>query len=68
VLEETGVVSRVIRGRTHMLSLESPALEGAADWMDRQRAVWTRLFDVVEDHLAGDDRTHTERIEEKLGC
>jgi DNA-binding transcriptional ArsR family regulator len=52
VLEETGVVSRVIRGRTHLLSLEPPALEEAADWMDRQRAVWTRLFDVVDDYLA----------------
>ena len=51
VLEETGVVTRVIEGRTHRLSLEPQALEGAAEWMERQRAVWTRLFDVVDEYL-----------------
>jgi len=51
VLEETGVVSRVIDGRTHRLSLEPQALEGAAEWMERQRAIWTRLFDVVDEYL-----------------
>jgi DNA-binding transcriptional ArsR family regulator len=51
VLEENGVVSRVVDGRTHRLSLEPRALEGAAEWMDRQRALWGRLFDVVDDYL-----------------
>ena len=51
VLEETGVVTRVVKGRTHVLSLETEALGEAADWMDRQRAIWTRLFDVVDDYL-----------------
>ena len=51
VLEETGVVKRVVDGRTHRLSLEPRALDGAVDWMDRQRAVWGRLFDVVDDYL-----------------
>jgi DNA-binding transcriptional ArsR family regulator len=51
VLEEAGVVSRVIVGRTHRLSLEPKALEEAAEWMERQRAVWTRMFDVVDDYL-----------------
>ncbi len=51
VLEETGVVTRVVRGRTHRLSLEPDVLSEAADWMDRQRAVWERLFDVVDEYL-----------------
>jgi DNA-binding transcriptional ArsR family regulator len=51
VLEETGVVSRVIEGRTHRLSLEPKSLEEAAEWMERQRAVWTRMFDVVDEYL-----------------
>ena len=51
VLEETGVVTRVIEGRTHRLSLDTPALAEAADWMDRQRALWGRLFDVVDEYL-----------------
>jgi DNA-binding transcriptional ArsR family regulator len=51
VLEETGVISRVVEGRTHRLSLEPRALESAAEWMERQRAVWGRLFDVVGQYL-----------------
>jgi DNA-binding transcriptional ArsR family regulator len=51
VLEETGVVTRVVRGRNHLLSLDPEALEQTADWIDRQRAVWTRMFDAVEDYL-----------------
>jgi DNA-binding transcriptional ArsR family regulator len=51
VLEETGVVTRVVDGRTHRLSLEPEALAEAVDWMERQRALWGRLFDVVDDYL-----------------
>ena len=51
VLEETGVITRVIEGRTHRLSLEPDVLSEAADWMDRQRALWGRLFDVVDEYL-----------------
>jgi DNA-binding transcriptional ArsR family regulator len=51
VLEETGVVTRAVEGRTHRLSLRPGALSEAADWMDHQRALWGRMFDAVEDHL-----------------
>jgi DNA-binding transcriptional ArsR family regulator len=51
VLEETGVVTRVIDGRTHRLTLDTATLDGAATWIDRQRARWTLLFDVVDDYL-----------------
>jgi DNA-binding transcriptional ArsR family regulator len=51
VLEETGVVTRVVEGRTHRLSLDTRALGEAAEWMDRQRALWGRLFDVVDEYL-----------------
>jgi hypothetical protein len=40
-----------LEGRTHRLSLEPDVLSVAADWMDRQRAVWGRLFDVVDEYL-----------------
>jgi DNA-binding transcriptional ArsR family regulator len=56
VLEESGVVSRVIDGRTHRLSLETGGLDEAAEWMDRQRALWERLFDVVDDYLEEEKR------------
>jgi DNA-binding transcriptional ArsR family regulator len=51
VLEETGVVKRVVEGRTHQLSLQPDVLTEAADWMDRQRALWSRMFDVVDEYL-----------------
>ena len=51
VLEQTGVVTREVEGRTHRLSLELDALREAAEWMDRQRALWGRLFDVVDEYL-----------------
>ncbi|HYH62501.1 MAG TPA: metalloregulator ArsR/SmtB family transcription factor [Solirubrobacterales bacterium] len=51
VLEETGVLTRSVEGRTHRLSLEVEALAEAAEWMDRQRALWSRLFDVVDEYL-----------------
>jgi DNA-binding transcriptional ArsR family regulator len=51
VLEQTGVVSRVVEGRTHRLSLEPKVLDEAAEWMDRQRAIWSHLFDAVDEYL-----------------
>jgi DNA-binding transcriptional ArsR family regulator len=56
VLEETGVVSRVVERRTHRLPLEPKALGEGADWMDRQRALWERLFDVVDDYLKENEK------------
>jgi DNA-binding transcriptional ArsR family regulator len=49
VLEETGVVTRAVEGRTHVLSLELDVLREVAEWMDRQRAVWCRFMDVVDE-------------------
>jgi DNA-binding transcriptional ArsR family regulator len=54
VLEETGVIRREVVGRTHRLSLDTQAMGEAADWMDRQRALWGRLFDVVDEYLKED--------------
>jgi DNA-binding transcriptional ArsR family regulator len=51
LLEESGVVSRVIDGRTHRLALRPEGLVEAAVWIDRQRERWERLFDVVREYL-----------------
>jgi DNA-binding transcriptional ArsR family regulator len=51
VLEDTGVITREVEGRTHRLSLNPNVMTEAADWMDRQRALWGRLFDVVDEYL-----------------
>jgi DNA-binding transcriptional ArsR family regulator len=52
MLEEAGVVSRVIDGRTHRLALQPEALAETAEWIEKQRARWELLFDVVDDYLA----------------
>lgn len=51
LLEETGVVTRVVKGRTHLLRLQPESLADAAEWIENQRARWEQLFDVVDDYL-----------------
>jgi DNA-binding transcriptional ArsR family regulator len=51
VLEEAGVVVRTVEGRTHRLGLDLSAITEAVDWMDRQRAIWERMLDVVDEYL-----------------
>jgi DNA-binding transcriptional ArsR family regulator len=51
LLEEAGVVTRVVEGRTHRLGLQPATLADAAEWIDAQRTRWERLFDVVGDYL-----------------
>ena len=51
LLEEAGILTRTVEGRTHRLELEPDALGEAVAWMERQRAAWARMFDVVDDYL-----------------
>ena len=51
LLEDAGIVARVIDGRTHRLSLRPEALADAAEWIEHQRVRWERLFDVVGEYL-----------------
>jgi DNA-binding transcriptional ArsR family regulator len=51
LLEEAGVVTRVVDGRTHRLGLRPETLADAAEWIESQRSRWERLFDVVGDYL-----------------
>jgi DNA-binding transcriptional ArsR family regulator len=51
MLEEAGVVSRVIDGRAHRLALRPETLAGAAEWIESQRTRWERLFDAVGEYL-----------------
>jgi len=51
MLEEAGVVSRVIVGRTHRLALRPETLSDAETWIGEQRVRWERLFDVVGEYL-----------------
>jgi DNA-binding transcriptional ArsR family regulator len=51
MLEDAGVVSRVVVGRNHRLELRPETLAGAEEWIAQQRTRWERLFDVVGDYL-----------------
>jgi len=51
MLEEAGVVSRVIVGRTHRLALRPEALAEVSAWIEIQRERWELLFDVVGEYL-----------------
>ena len=55
MLEEAGVVSRVIVGRNHRLALRPEALADAERWIENQRNRWEKLFDVVVEYV--DERT-----------
>jgi len=52
VLEEAGAITRVIDGRNHRLRINEDALEAVDGWLEEQRALWERKFDVVEEYLA----------------
>ena len=51
MLEEAGVVTRVIDGRRHRIALRPEALAETSDWIETQRARWQRFFDVVGEYL-----------------
>jgi len=52
LLEEAGVITRRIEGRTHRLTLRGPALAEAESWLETHRRLWEAKFDAVERHLA----------------
>jgi DNA-binding transcriptional ArsR family regulator len=49
VLEDSGIVVRKIEGRTHRLALDLDSLGETIDWVDRQRAIWGRMLDAVDE-------------------
>jgi DNA-binding transcriptional ArsR family regulator len=51
VLEEADVIVRVVDGRSHRLSLNEGPLSTVSGWVQRQRELWERKFDVIEDYL-----------------
>ncbi len=51
VLEQAGAIVRVVDGRTHRLRLRQEPLDDAFAWMSRQRELWERKLDTVEEYL-----------------
>ena len=40
-----------MEGRQHRLSLQPSAIDDAATWIERHRAVWEAKFDAVDEWL-----------------
>jgi DNA-binding transcriptional ArsR family regulator len=55
VLEDAGLVNRVVRGRTHVLTLRTHPLLDAASWIDGQRRLWERKLNVIAAYLEETD-------------
>ena len=51
ILEDAGLIDRVVDGRTHRLALADSSLDGVVAWLTRHEALWQRKFDVVEQYL-----------------
>ena len=51
VLERAGLVRREVRGREHILSLETKALHDASAWIEETRAFWEVRLDALERHV-----------------
>jgi DNA-binding transcriptional ArsR family regulator len=54
MLERAGLVRRTIKGREHLLALNSDPLDRASEWIDRHRRFW-------EDGLAALDKFATQK-------
>lgn len=51
VLEDAGIVNRVVRGRTHVLTLDAHPLADGAGWIEGQRRLWERKLEIVTAYL-----------------
>ena len=51
VLERAGLISRGRNGQFRPCRLEAQALDGATDWIERNRQIWTDRFDKLSAHL-----------------
>jgi DNA-binding transcriptional ArsR family regulator len=55
VLEEAGLISREVRGRTHICRLEPGPLASADQWLRHYERYWTGRLDALEQLLRDDD-------------
>jgi DNA-binding transcriptional ArsR family regulator len=51
MLEEAGVATRVIHGRSQRLTLRPDTLAEASEWIQSKRTRWEALFDAVGKYL-----------------
>jgi DNA-binding transcriptional ArsR family regulator len=60
VLEHAGLITRGRDAQYRPCRFEAAPLEGAIDWIERHRQVWTERFDQLEHHLRDIQRPDKE--------
>ncbi len=65
VLENAGLVTRTIQGRTHLCRLQAAQLAEANAWLRRYERFWNAKLDRLEALLRADDKAKAKRFKEK---
>jgi DNA-binding transcriptional ArsR family regulator len=55
VLENAGLVTRTIQGRTHLCRLQAARLAEANEWLRRYERFWNEKLDTLESLLRAED-------------
>jgi DNA-binding transcriptional ArsR family regulator len=61
VLEHAGLVTRTIRGRTHLCRLEAARLAEANAWLRRYQRFWNEKLDTLESLLRAEDEANATK-------
>src|SRR5438128_7201818 len=64
VLENAGLVTRTISGRTHLCRLEAARLAEADAWLRRYEHFWSAKLDALEALLLEEDKAKAKKVKE----
>ena len=64
VLESAGLVTRTIRGRTHLCRLEAARLAEADAWLRRYERFWNAKLASLEALLLAEDEAKAKKVKE----
>ena len=65
VLENAGLVTRTIHGRTHLCRLQAARLAEADAWLRRYERFWNEKLDTLEALLRADDKANAKKMQSK---
>ena len=65
VLENAGLVTRTIHGRTHLCRLQAARLAEADAWLRRYEHFWNEKLDTLEALLRADDKANAKKMRVK---
>jgi DNA-binding transcriptional ArsR family regulator len=65
VLEQAGLVDRIVQGRTHYCRLNSSPLSSASEWLRYYERFWAERLDDLERALRADAKAKSKRSKRK---